>query len=147
MFNKLFKLGFILVDIQYMECRNGIHSYIIRDDFQEYRDKSKLWFVSVVNDGIRRRYRNYSQFHSLYEWNDKYLIEDRYWKAMNTDIEYVYRVYKFKTIFKTEFIEDINYNKLLDVIFITSEEYIIWESTSINERINEFLLRLEFGQT
>lgn len=145
--NKLSKLGFISVNIQYMECRNGIHSYITKDDFQEYRDKSKLCFISVVNDDIRRRYRSYSQFHSLYKWSDKYLIEDRYWKAMNTDIEYVYRVYKIDIIFKPEFIEDKNYNKLLDTIWGSSEEYMIGGGITINERINEFLWRLESGQT
>lgn len=43
---------------------------------------------------------------------------------MNTNIEYVYRVYKIKSIFSYDYLEDKSYVRLIDVIFGEDSEYL-----------------------
>lgn len=61
---------------------------------------------------------------------------------MNTQIEYVYKVYKISPKFKMEYLECEKYNRLLDVIWGESD-YPVIENTSINDKICEFLFKLE----
>lgn len=139
---KLQKLDFIEVDIKYMACVSNQHGYISEDEFNKYREQSNKCFKEAVGDRISSKYRSYYQFQKLYTWKDKYILEEVYWRLMNTQIEYVYKVYKISPKFKMEYLECEKYSRLLDVIWGESD-YPMIENTSINDKICEFLFKLE----
>lgn len=139
---KLQKLDFIEVDIKYMACVDNQHGYISEDEFNKYREQSNKCFKEAVGDIISSKYRSYYQFQKLYTWKDKYILNEVYWRLMNTDIEYVYKVYKIIPKFKMEYLECKKYNRLLEVIWVESHDY-IFEETSINDKIYEFILKLK----
>lgn len=139
---KLQKLDFIEIDIKYMACVDNQHGYISEDEFNKYREQSNKCFKEAVGDIISSKYRSYYQFQKLYTWKDKYILNEVYWRLMNSDIEYVYKVYKIIPKFKVEYLECKKYNRLLEVIWGESHDY-IFEEKSINDKIHEFILKLE----
>jgi len=139
---KLHKLEFVEANIAFMKCENGEHIPITEVEFNEYREKSNFCFKKSVGEKISNRYKSYYQFQKLYKWYDKYLLQNKYWKLMNTEIEYVYKVYKLTPIFKIEHIECKQFNRLLDVVFGDCDEDLL-DNTTINENITEFVRSLE----
>lgn len=139
---KLEKLKFLEIDVQFIACIDNQHIYISEDVFSEYREKSKKCFKNAVGENISSRYRSFYQFEKLYKWKDKSILKEDYWRLMNTNIEYVYRVYKIKPIFSFDYLEDKRYLRLIDVIFGDDNEY-LFESVSINESINQFIEDIE----
>lgn len=70
-----------------MKYENGEHIPITKVEFNEYKEKNKCCFKKSVGENISSRYKSYYQFQKLYKWHDKYLLEEKYWKLMNTEIE------------------------------------------------------------
>lgn len=142
---KLQRFEFINVDVKFMACLYGEHMFIREDDFNNYKEKSKICFKNSVGEEISKRYKSYYQFYSLYKWKDREAINKKYWELMNTGIEYVYKVYRLTLNLKDEQLENKYFIRLGEVLWGYIEDN-GFEEISINEKIDDFIRNLEQGK-